>query len=120
MNENAANSFIRVWKVMEMCYQILVQENRGTQRELFYKLLCDSPEYFTSQSQVNRTIQDLVALLRCSRFSLGIMASSRGAVASRLWLQRDDVAGDKDPRGSGKDKVAQIQVYSRRKKEVLG
>ncbi|KAL4603747.1 hypothetical protein ACB092_10G145600 [Castanea dentata] len=72
---------------MEMCFQILVQEKRVTQRELFYKLLCDSPDYFTSQLQVNRTIQDVVALLRCSRFSLGIMASSRGLVAGRLLLQ---------------------------------
>ncbi|KAL7160019.1 hypothetical protein ABFS83_01G066800 [Erythranthe nasuta] len=87
MNENTANSFIRVWKVMEMCYQILIEEKKVTQRELFYKLLCDSPQYFTSQLQVNRTIQDLVALVRCSRYSLGIMASSRGAVAGRLLLQ---------------------------------
>lgn len=42
---------------METCFQILSQEKRVTQRELFYKLLCDSPEYFTSQLQVNRTIQ---------------------------------------------------------------
>ncbi|KAL4603746.1 hypothetical protein ACB092_10G145600 [Castanea dentata] len=87
MRANAAKAFIRVWKVMEMCFQILVQEKRVTQRELFYKLLCDSPDYFTSQLQVNRTIQDVVALLRCSRFSLGIMASSRGLVAGRLLLQ---------------------------------
>lgn len=46
-----------VWKVMEMCFEILVQEKRVTQRELFYKLLCDSPDYFSSQLQVNRTIQ---------------------------------------------------------------
>ncbi|KAH7840130.1 hypothetical protein Vadar_013039 [Vaccinium darrowii] len=87
MRANTAKAFIRVWKVMEMCYQVLIQEKRLTQRELFYKLLCDSPDYFTSQLQVNRTIQDVVALLRCSRFSLGIMASSRGAIAGRLLLQ---------------------------------
>ncbi|KAL9680309.1 hypothetical protein QQ045_018187 [Rhodiola kirilowii] len=87
MRANAAKAFIRVWKVMEMCLQILAQEKRVTQRELFYKLLCDSPGYFSSQTQVNKTIQDVVALLRCSRFSLGIMASSRGAVAGRLKLQ---------------------------------
>ncbi|XAR70250.1 DNA topoisomerase (ATP-hydrolyzing) [Bertholletia excelsa] len=81
---NTAKAFIRVWKVMEMCYQVLVQQKRLTQRELFYKLLCDSPDYFTSQLQVNRTIQ---ALLRCSRHTLGIMASSRGAIAGRLLLQ---------------------------------
>nr|XP_043613186.1 meiotic recombination protein SPO11-2 isoform X1 [Erigeron canadensis] len=88
--ENTAKSFIRVWKVMEMCYQILLLEKRVTQRELFYKLLCSSPDYFASQLQVNQTIQDVVALLRCSRYSLGIMASSRGAVAGRLLLQEPD------------------------------
>ncbi|KAK8616609.1 hypothetical protein V6N13_116579 [Hibiscus sabdariffa] len=87
MKANAAKAFIRVWKVMEKCLEILIQEKRVTQRELFYKLLCDSPDYFSSQLQVNRTIQDVVALLRCSRYSLGIMASSRGLVAGRILLQ---------------------------------
>ncbi|KAK2631154.1 hypothetical protein EUGRSUZ_L03317, partial [Eucalyptus grandis] len=87
MRANAAKAFIRVWKVMEMCYQILIQEKKVTQRELYYKLLCTSSEYFTSQVQVNKAIQDTVALLRCSRYSLGIMASSRGLVAGRLLLQ---------------------------------
>ncbi|KAK9276831.1 hypothetical protein L1049_006368 [Liquidambar formosana] len=51
-----------VWKVMEMCFQILVQEKRVTQRELFYKLLCGSPDYFTSQLQEpNQEIVDCSA-----------------------------------------------------------
>ncbi|XP_048233382.1 meiotic recombination protein SPO11-2 isoform X2 [Ricinus communis] len=87
MKANAAKAFVRVWKVMEMCFQILVEGKKVTQRELFYKLLCVSPDYFSSQLQVNNTIQDVVALLRCSRHSLGIMASSRGVVAGRLFLQ---------------------------------
>ncbi|KAH8522034.1 hypothetical protein Peur_040593 [Populus x canadensis] len=90
MRANAAKAFIRVWKVMEMCFKILSQEKRVTQRELFYKLLCVSPDCFSSQLQVNRTIQDVVGLLRCSRYSLGIMASSRGIVAGRLLLQEPD------------------------------
>ncbi|XP_011029358.1 PREDICTED: meiotic recombination protein SPO11-2 isoform X2 [Populus euphratica] len=87
MRANAAKAFIRVWKVMEMCFKILSQEKRVTQRELFYKLLCVSPDCFSSPLQVNRTIQ---GLLRCSRYSLGIMASSRGIVAGRLLLQEPD------------------------------
>ncbi|KAG7658352.1 Spo11/DNA topoisomerase VI subunit A superfamily [Arabidopsis suecica] len=86
-NAKTAKAFVRVWKVMEICFQILLQEKRVTQRELFYKLLCDSPDYFSSQIEVNRSVQDVVALLRCSRYSLGIMASSRGLVAGRLFLQ---------------------------------
>ncbi|KAK1326566.1 Meiotic recombination protein SPO11-2 [Acorus calamus] len=87
MKANNAKAFIRVWKVMELCHQLLCQEKQVTQRELFYKLICDSPDYFTSQHQVNNTIQDVVSLLRCSRRSLGIMASSRGAIIGRLLLQ---------------------------------
>ncbi|RZC57194.1 hypothetical protein C5167_004497 [Papaver somniferum] len=87
MKPSSAKAFVRVWKVMEMCYQLLMKEKRVTQRELFYKLLCDSPEFFASQLEVNRSIQDVVALLRCSRHSLGIMASSRGLVAGRLMIQ---------------------------------
>ena len=117
-----ATCHLAVWKVMQLCFQILGQGKPVTQRELFYKLLCDSPNYFTSQDQVNRTVQgricflffdfiyqglsswiwfvcfasllkfvisntDVVALLRCSRQSLGIMASSRGAIIGRLLLQ---------------------------------
>ncbi|PIA38744.1 hypothetical protein AQUCO_02700150v1 [Aquilegia coerulea] len=84
---NATKSFIRIWKVLEICYQILLQEKLVTQRELFYKLISTSPTYFNSQSQVNRSVQDVIALLRCSRQSLGIMASSRGILAGRIILQ---------------------------------
>ncbi|XP_054824185.1 meiotic recombination protein SPO11-2 [Prosopis cineraria] len=87
MRSNAVRAFVRVWKVMETCYQILLQEKRVTQRELYYKLLCDSPDLFPSQTDVNRSVQDVVALLRCSRYSLGVMASSRGLIAGRLILQ---------------------------------
>ncbi|XP_022754105.1 meiotic recombination protein SPO11-2-like [Durio zibethinus] len=55
---------------MEICFEILIQKKRVTQRELFYKLLCDSPDYFSSQLQ-----------------EIGIMASSRGLVAGPFLLQ---------------------------------
>ncbi|XP_072964701.1 meiotic recombination protein SPO11-2 isoform X1 [Typha angustifolia] len=87
MRANDAKAFVRVWKVMQICFLILSEGKLVTQRELFYKLISDSPEYFTSQRQVNRTIQDVVSLLRCTRQSLGVMASSRGAIAGCLVLQ---------------------------------
>ncbi|KAK9147392.1 hypothetical protein Scep_006149 [Stephania cephalantha] len=90
MRPNAAKAFIRVWKVMEICYQLLIKGKMVTQRELFYKLLSSSPEFFASQLQVNISIQEVVALLRCSRHCLGIMASSRGAIAGRLVLQEPE------------------------------
>lgn len=90
MRENDAKAFVRVWKVMEMCYKILGEGKLVTQRELFYKLLSDSPKYFSCQRHVNQTIQDVVSLLRCTRQSLGIMASSRGALIGRLVLHEPE------------------------------
>ncbi|XP_078440653.1 sporulation 11-2 isoform X2 [Wolffia australiana] len=84
MRAKETKAFVRVWKVMELCLQILEKGKCVTQRELFYRLLSDSPDFFASQSQVNKTIQEIVALLHCTRHSLGIMASSRGAIAGRL------------------------------------
>ncbi|XP_062194844.1 meiotic recombination protein SPO11-2 isoform X1 [Phragmites australis] len=84
MRQNDAKAFVRVWKVMEMCYKILGEGKMVNQRELFYKLLSDSPKYFSCMRHVNRTIQDVVSLLRCTRQSLGVMASSRGALIGRL------------------------------------
>ncbi|OEL19619.1 Meiotic recombination protein SPO11-2 [Dichanthelium oligosanthes] len=85
MRENNAKAF-----VMELCYKILGEGKLVHQRELFYKLLSDSPQYFSCQRHVNRAIQDVVALLRCTRQSLGVMASSRGALIGRLVLHEPD------------------------------
>lgn len=85
---NDAKAFVRVWKVMEMCYKILGEGKLVTLRELFYTLLSESPTYFTCQRHVNQTVQDVVSLLRCTRQSLGIMASSRGALIGRLVVQQ--------------------------------
>ncbi|XP_078173148.1 sporulation 11-2 [Carex rostrata] len=84
MRVNDAKAFVRVWKVMEMCFMILGEGKLVTQRELFYRLLSDSPQYFSSQQQANSTVQDVVSLLRCTRHSLGLMASSRGSIIGRL------------------------------------
>jgi meiotic recombination protein SPO11 len=108
---------VTVWKVMEMCYKILGEGKLVSQRELFYKLLSESPKYFSCMRHVSQTIQglkgprfkavlffwrciylcmtsdfalfsyaDVVSLLRCTRQSLGIMASSRRALIGRLIL----------------------------------
>lgn len=50
-------SFLVVWMVMELCFRILGDGKVVTQRELFYKLLSDWPDYFSSQSLVNATVQ---------------------------------------------------------------
>ena len=46
-----------VWNVMELCYKILGEGKLVHQRELFYKLLSDSPKYFSCQRHANQAIQ---------------------------------------------------------------
>ncbi|GBG75251.1 hypothetical protein CBR_g19885 [Chara braunii] len=81
------NAFVRVWKVLEMVSQLLESGKQSTQRDLFYRLVSEAPSYFENQTDANSAIQDCVALLRCSRQSLGIIAASRGAVIGRLWIK---------------------------------
>ncbi|XVF70245.1 hypothetical protein PTKIN_Ptkin11bG0145400 [Pterospermum kingtungense] len=95
----AAEAFIRVWKVMSMCFGILINDNgegRNWRRTLFYMLRDCSPHYFKSQLQVHRTIQDVVALLRCSPCSLGIKEHGGGMVAGLISIMKADPATDQD------------------------
>nr|XP_024396453.1 meiotic recombination protein SPO11-2-like isoform X2 [Physcomitrium patens] len=84
---NSGKSFFLVWKVMQICYQLLGIGKQATQREIFYNILSTSSSYITSQNQVNSAIQDAVAVLLCTRRSLGILASSKGAVVGRLVIK---------------------------------
>ncbi|KAH9547964.1 hypothetical protein CY35_11G062900 [Sphagnum magellanicum] len=90
--KNGENSYCRVWKLLELCYKLLGLGKDVTQRELFYMLLTDAAAKVESQAQVNESIQDVVALLRCDRRSLGILASSKGSVVGRLVIE--EAGGD--------------------------
>ncbi|XVF70669.1 hypothetical protein PTKIN_Ptkin11bG0181000 [Pterospermum kingtungense] len=88
----AAEAFIRVWKVMDMCFDILTDENgegRNWRSTLFDMLRNCSPDYFKSELQVHRTIQDVLALLRCSPYSLGIKEYGGGMVDGLISIMKD-------------------------------
>ncbi|CAM6084838.1 unnamed protein product [Calypogeia fissa] len=89
-SDKGLKGYLRVWKVLELCYQLLGLGKRATLREIYYILVSDTSSLFQVQRQVNAAIQDVVALLHCSRHSLGILASSRGALVGRLLIQEPD------------------------------
>eukprot|EP00741_Cyanophora_paradoxa_P007465 tig00000128_g7220.t1 len=81
---NAAH-YVKYWKVLDAIVRLLRSGKKAAQRDLYY-MLVDS---FRSQTEINEIVQDLAAMLRCSRHALGIVASSRGFVAGRLlWRAR--------------------------------
>ncbi|XVF70252.1 hypothetical protein PTKIN_Ptkin11bG0145900 [Pterospermum kingtungense] len=94
----AAEAFIRVWKFMDMCLDVPLDdsgEGRNWRSKLFYTLRNCSPDYFKSELQVQMTIQDVAALLRCSPYSLGINEYGGGMVAGLISIVKDP-AKDQD------------------------
>ncbi|XVF70250.1 hypothetical protein PTKIN_Ptkin11bG0145800 [Pterospermum kingtungense] len=95
----AAEAFIRVWKFMDMCLDIPLDDNgegRNWRSKLFSTLHNCSRDYFKSELQVYMTIQDVAALLRCSPYSLGINEYGGGMVAGLISIVKADPAKDQD------------------------
>lgn len=51
-----------------------------------------SPPVFSSVRDVSEAIQDVMALLRVPRQSLGVICSPKGAVAGLLHVKRDPIS----------------------------
>lgn len=51
-----------------------------------------SPPVFSSVRDVNEAIQDIMALLRVPRQSLGVICSPKGAVAGLLQIKRNPIS----------------------------
>ena len=49
--------------VLRVCYELLQEAKQATQREIFYRLLSESPNYFQSQRQVNDSIQGFLLFI---------------------------------------------------------
>lgn len=89
-----------VWQTLAFIQKLLLEDKIVTQREVYYSLV----QHFSCQTDFNNTLQgehcvlklliepfhiDVIALLHCTRSSLGICASSSGAVAGLLlWKVR--------------------------------
>ncbi|XP_064394698.1 uncharacterized protein LOC135341935 isoform X3 [Halichondria panicea] len=83
-NGTGAERYAKIWQVLSLVQKLLLEGKVATQREAYYCLV----QHFKNQSEFNDTLQDVVALTGCARSSLGICASSSGAIAGRVqWLE---------------------------------
>lgn len=81
-NCSGAERYAKIWQVLALIQRLLLEGKVATQREAYYCLV----QHFKTQAEFNDTLQDVVALTGCARASLGICASSSGAVAGcLLW-----------------------------------
>eukprot|EP00898_Chlorokybus_atmophyticus_P006066 jgi/Chlat1/6460/Chrsp45S00467 len=86
MTMRAAQAYARVWKILHICYGLLVHGQKATRRDIYYRLLGDQSKIFANEKQVYSAISDAAALLQCPRAALGITAASRSAVAGLLLI----------------------------------
>lgn len=101
-NAAGAVKFAKIWQVLALIHKILVEGKAITQREGYYCLV----NRFKNQSEFNATLQDVVALIGCTRASLGIHASSSGAIAGLVsWKMEGS-----DPINCSTGTTAGIQI----------
>ncbi|KAJ9473224.1 hypothetical protein DIPPA_70133 [Diplonema papillatum] len=79
-----------ILKVLAFVHALLQERKHVTQRDIYYCLIKD----FRSQGHLNRTIQECVCLLHCSRMAMNISTTNRGFVAGcLLWEEDMDLQG---------------------------
>lgn len=86
-----AFSYVRTFLLLAEVHKLLRSGETTTQRDLYYKLLADT-RLFNNDREFNAAIQDVVALLRVPRSSLGIVCAGRGSVSGRLLLRKGPLA----------------------------
>eukprot|EP00850_Spirogloea_muscicola_P014512 SM000105S13857 [mRNA] locus=s105:164962:167580:+ [translate_table: standard] len=54
-------AYVRAWKVLEICHQLLSDGRKASQREIYYRLVADIPRLVDSQRDSNRAISGVHA-----------------------------------------------------------
>eukprot|EP00850_Spirogloea_muscicola_P025675 SM003885S14613 [mRNA] locus=s3885:12:1001:- [translate_table: standard] len=54
-------AYVRAWKVLEICHQLLSDGRKASQREIYYRLVADIPRLIDSQRDSNQAISGVHA-----------------------------------------------------------
>jgi meiotic recombination protein SPO11 len=105
----STRQFTKTWQVLAFIYQLLQEKKMVTQREAYYSLV----KHFKNQAEFNRSLQNVIGLIGCTRSSLGICASSSGGVAGLLlWKDPDGEWEDCSTGCAGKRVPGQLEGVS--------
>jgi DNA topoisomerase VI subunit A len=88
--------------VLQASHELVRTGRTSTQRDLYYRLKAAQSGLFKHPRDVGTAIQDVIALLRVPRASLGITCAARGAVAGALRIRDHDAAPWQDCTSLGK------------------
>jgi meiotic recombination protein SPO11 len=75
--------FSQIWALLSFIHDLLLNNKRATQREIYYCLV----DLFKTQKEFNEVVQDVVAVLNCQRQCLGITTSARGMVTGTIEVE---------------------------------
>ncbi|GFO04714.1 meiotic recombination protein spo11 [Plakobranchus ocellatus] len=83
---NSAKKFATMLRILRLIYR-LIQENRFcTKRDIFYQY----PDLYSSQSSLDRVIDDVACMLQVPRWDLHILATSKGLVTGNLLFTDEE------------------------------
>ena len=78
--------FAYTLKVLENVYDLIKSKRYGSKREIYY----NSPSLFHKQVAVDNSIEELTLILRTTRDSLNVVASTKGLVYGSLSFKVDN------------------------------
>ena len=82
--DNQSRSFTSIVRLMEIVYRLLATNQFTTLRSLYYAL----QSHFHNQTESNRAVMAICKILKVSRHSLGIIASSKGLFCGSIEITR--------------------------------
>lgn len=83
-NKNSQEKYHKLWILMAKAYELLQDDKISTQRDIFYTKV----KQFRNQGQVDSLLLEMSAILRCTRRSLHVVASSKGFLIGNLIVKR--------------------------------
>ncbi|CAD7952198.1 unnamed protein product [Amoebophrya sp. A120] len=91
----------RIFAVLNLIHEMLVQNRVCTQRELFYRLKSKDLKtgLFTQQLQLNKTLEEIVLLLRTPRKLFGVLTVNKGLISGPFLTIGGRVLPDTTTRG---------------------
>ncbi|XP_075898298.1 meiotic recombination protein SPO11 [Nelusetta ayraudi] len=82
----SVNKFAQIVKILQIIYRLVQSDSYATKRDIYY----NNTQLFGSQKTVDSIVDDISCLLKVSRRSLHVQASSKGLISGDLCYMEED------------------------------
>lgn len=82
----SVNKFAQIVKILQIIYRLVQSDSYATKRDIYY----NNTQLFGSQKTVDSIVDDISCMLRVSRRSLHVLATSKGLISGDLCYLEED------------------------------